>query len=100
MATDLDHAKRLIRMVREVEAKALRNFCEEEGRRLSNIAAANIWNENNPHDGVGGMSTNPFADPSGRDARNSAECHNNLDTAQELVDFTINRLLAEFSKTP
>jgi hypothetical protein len=96
--SDLEKAQWLLRMVREKEREAIRAFCDAEVQRCGNAAAANTWDDNNPHDGVGGMSGNPYAHRADTDNKRSHDATVHLDDARELVDFTINRLLTEFVK--
>lgn len=91
--TDLEKSQWLIRLVRQVEADAVRSYCGAEATRVGMVAAANVWDENRPDDGIGGMSQNPYARGVDTGGKSSMDARSHMVNAKDLVDFTINRLL-------
>jgi hypothetical protein len=59
-AGNLPARQRIVNMLRAEYERATTAFRHAHADRVATDAAANAWDQFNPEDGVGGMSTNPY----------------------------------------
>lgn len=85
--------QRIVSLIKWEYDRAEREYRSAIAERAATIAAANAWDDYNPMDGVGGMSTNPYitsnADKRENDARVFAL------QMQEAYDLAVNTFLED-----
>jgi len=96
--TPMDKSKWLVQIVRRVESDARAEYVRARVEQASHLAAASVWQEENPNDGVGGMSGNPYATEERDKAHVDSAIQRHTD-ATELVDFVINRIIETGEKS-
>lgn len=90
--TEIDLAKWLIRIVRQMEITAISAEVKGRAEQAGRAASASVWQEANPDDGVGGMSCNPYRERE-YDGKTQERLAKDRADHTALVEFTINKVL-------
>jgi hypothetical protein len=90
--TDIEKAKWLVRIVRGIQSSAERAATRAQADFAGRRAAFKVWNDANPDDGCGGMSSNPYQEREYETAEVKRLEQAAVD-ATELTDFVVGRVL-------
>lgn len=85
--------KLIVALVRAHYESRVEEFCKASADHAGAIAAANVWDDCNPDDGVGGMSSNPY-NPD-RAATRQLNAQTAMDKAKGAYQLTIDTFLEE-----
>ncbi len=97
MQDESNAKQRIVSLVRQRYEDAVRSARERHAERVGNRAASDVWERENPDDGVGGFSSNPYRGRADSLATREERAKETLALWKEAYDLAVDTFLEEES---